>query len=765
MKKLVFARNLRTLVARAQRRSLGTYKVATVNAANYLQKINFDKLNMEHKPTPEQDKKEFFQNLQRMALEGPVFPGKVIDTLRQIPFDMDKNEIKWFANQLMKRSDHSANDLPFILDWARGTGTDISRLLDDQAFQEAKKWHEHLKGEEPTVLKYKTKKVVSNLSNGFTMVAVEDPDDLEVEGILMDHCVGDYCEIVSTGDSLVYSLRDSENLPHVTIDVREGGSVFQIKGKSNSDPISEKYQPYVLSWLLSEPKLKHWARIVQHWKLAQTPEYHEKITEYLHTDPQFLMTQMKRNGFNVDIARNILKSGNETVISEMFSEFAGDEHMTLISPELIAFGEKAKGLMLVEVASALHGIKEEEAKKLYKKALASKDSSIVLAVRRRAHGYFTNSDIVAALLTCTDDEAPDNAYEALDYLGPRYAKQLQPLIEKTKRVSILGQLYTDYGEILDLDSMLGNALNIEGARIKYAIVVNPKLKLTPKQYKQLIYPIADEAEPSFLFQVVGGFLTPINKNPEVLKLFQEAILLRAKDDSSAGMWPVLSELATIEGTDRKKISKFYLENADLMPLSGFISKMASSDIEGIPYHSLVERYTSLAVLGREIVRLSQMFPRVDKKNVPVEDLFMICLDGLMELDEPAYVVNALAAGRWYKDKKAVEKVQDYVFKVGDYLIMQQLVNVADTDLLDGKKIEEMLFDHIKKHPEADNYPLLVNHYTRMSDADPKRLEKYVDGLPDMKKELYSKLLEYLDKQKSVKAFVRIASGLRKALRG
>jgi hypothetical protein len=762
MKKLVLARKLLTLVARAQRRSLGTYKVATFNAAKYLQQLNFDKLNAEHKPTPEQDKKEFFQNLQRMALDGPVFPSKVIDTLRQVPFDMDKNEIKWFANQLMKQQGDTHYNLPFVLDWARGTGTDISRLSYDQAFKESQHWHEHLKGDGP-VGSYKTKKVVSKLSDGFTIVAIEDPDDLEVEGNLMGHCVGTYCDNVSSGHSKIFSLRDSKNQPHVTIEAQEF-TVTQIYGKENQPPVA-KYQKYILAWFLSEPKLKHWARIVSNWEIARTPEYQEKITEYLNTDPHFLMTQMQRNGFNVDIARNILKNGDETVVSEMLAEFAGDEYMTLISPELLAFGEKAEDLMLVEVASALHGINEEGSKKLYNKALASKNSIIVLSVRRRAHDYFTNSDIVAALLTCTDEEAPDNAYDALDYLGDRYAKQLQPLIEKIQKVSILGQFYTEYGDLLDLDSMLGNALTIEGSRIKYAIIVNPKLELTPKQYKQLIYPIVDEADSGFLFKIVGGFLKSRNKKPEVLQLFQDAILLRAKDDSSAGMWPVLSELTTLDGTDRKKISKFYLENADLMPLSGFISKMVGHDIEGIPYHSLVERYTSIAVSSQEIVRLSQLFPRVDKKNVPVEDLFMICLEGLMELEEPAYVVNALTAGKWYKDKKAVEKVQDYVFKVGDYLTMQKLVNVADMDLLDGKKIENMLFDHIKKHPEADNYPLLVNHYTRMSDADPKRLEKYVDGLSDMKKELYSKLLEYLDKQKSVKAFVRIASGLRKALRG
>jgi hypothetical protein len=34
----------------------------------------------------------------------------------------------------------------------------------------------------------------------------------------MGHCVGDYCEDVSTGDTLIYSLRDKSGGPHVTIE-------------------------------------------------------------------------------------------------------------------------------------------------------------------------------------------------------------------------------------------------------------------------------------------------------------------------------------------------------------------------------------------------------------------------------------------------------------------------------------------------------------------------------------------------------------------
>jgi hypothetical protein len=41
---------------------------------------------------------------------------------------------------------------------------------------------------------------------------------LTYEGDQMGHCVGDYCEDVSTGHTLIYSLRDKSGGPHVTIE-------------------------------------------------------------------------------------------------------------------------------------------------------------------------------------------------------------------------------------------------------------------------------------------------------------------------------------------------------------------------------------------------------------------------------------------------------------------------------------------------------------------------------------------------------------------
>jgi hypothetical protein len=49
-------------------------------------------------------------------------------------------------------------------------------------------------------------------------------DALKYEGETMGHCVGGYCPDVVEGRSKIYSLRDKKGQPHVTIEVKPGGT-------------------------------------------------------------------------------------------------------------------------------------------------------------------------------------------------------------------------------------------------------------------------------------------------------------------------------------------------------------------------------------------------------------------------------------------------------------------------------------------------------------------------------------------------------------
>jgi hypothetical protein len=86
-------------------------------------------------------------------------------------------------------------------------------------------------------------------------------NDLAREGELMGHCVGGYCDVVQSGGTSIYSLRDEKDFPHVTIEVSGNYDltqkahgpngqqlrVVQVQGKQDTEPIRE-YREKVDEW-------------------------------------------------------------------------------------------------------------------------------------------------------------------------------------------------------------------------------------------------------------------------------------------------------------------------------------------------------------------------------------------------------------------------------------------------------------------------------------------------------------------------------------
>jgi len=83
--------------------------------------------------------------------------------------------------------------------------------------------------------------------DGYRVVLLSSGRALAEEGERMRHCVGDYLERVSRGTDIL-SLRDPRDLPHVTIEVRGGRKVYQVKGKANA-PVAPRYRPYVIDFV------------------------------------------------------------------------------------------------------------------------------------------------------------------------------------------------------------------------------------------------------------------------------------------------------------------------------------------------------------------------------------------------------------------------------------------------------------------------------------------------------------------------------------
>jgi uncharacterized protein YjbI with pentapeptide repeats len=123
--------------------------------------------------------------------------------------------------------------------------------------------------------------VVMEFDDGYTIQALVTDRQLEVEGEVMGHCVGDYCQQVANAEVVILSLRDPKGKPHVTIewrpvqpggfvgdmpgadmvhdpaafiaapsleDFRKDGQFIQIRGKQNEMP-AEKYRPYVQAFV------------------------------------------------------------------------------------------------------------------------------------------------------------------------------------------------------------------------------------------------------------------------------------------------------------------------------------------------------------------------------------------------------------------------------------------------------------------------------------------------------------------------------------
>lgn len=107
-------------------------------------------------------------------------------------------------------------------------------------------WHKKMRSIERS---YRTDNVIADLSDGFKLVNVPK-EDAKAEGHAMGHCVGGYCERIATGRSMIMSIRDANNNPHATFELRpsiaqnENTSrdtlpeprywyIVQIKGKQN----------------------------------------------------------------------------------------------------------------------------------------------------------------------------------------------------------------------------------------------------------------------------------------------------------------------------------------------------------------------------------------------------------------------------------------------------------------------------------------------------------------------------------------------------
>lgn len=135
-----------------------------------------------------------------------------------------------------------------VLDWMRAdTGpslaSDWSKISVDQALEAEAKWVEAMsRAALKTDLEQADALGVSLMieipgkgpdkRSGWRWVEVRSRGALDREGALMRHCVGSYAEDVSTGNKAVFSLRDPDNKPRLTLEAQQG-RLTQLKAFAN----------------------------------------------------------------------------------------------------------------------------------------------------------------------------------------------------------------------------------------------------------------------------------------------------------------------------------------------------------------------------------------------------------------------------------------------------------------------------------------------------------------------------------------------------
>lgn len=141
-------------------------------------------------------------------------------------------------------------ELQLIIDWALESRTDIMQLDFEEALRQQEEWHQKIAAiTEGNIIKIpdvNQDRVIYITKDKRFFLYVLDVSDLTYEGTMMNHCVkgNSYKTKVKTKKSIILSLRDINNKPHVTLEIaisknkkgEHSGRVIQQYGKANQIP-------------------------------------------------------------------------------------------------------------------------------------------------------------------------------------------------------------------------------------------------------------------------------------------------------------------------------------------------------------------------------------------------------------------------------------------------------------------------------------------------------------------------------------------------
>lgn len=226
---------------------LGKPVYADTQAVDYLKQLNLKQLQKMNKPTNGQNPREFYQNLQEQAAEGPLFSSNTLAQISRLP-QLTKPQTKFIATQMEEKKIAPAYSLRPVADFISQTNPPLSSW--GELVKGSDQWHKELaqeaKSQKTEMSEAEDANIVYKYADGWYVLNLTTSQECTEEGAAMGHCVGGYGKDVEEGKTQILSLRDPKNRPHVTIEVRDG-KVMQVYGKANAIPI--KYLDKVKEFL------------------------------------------------------------------------------------------------------------------------------------------------------------------------------------------------------------------------------------------------------------------------------------------------------------------------------------------------------------------------------------------------------------------------------------------------------------------------------------------------------------------------------------
>lgn len=164
----------------------------------------------------------------------------------------------WISKEVKKNHDiiNRITDIRLIVDWASETNADIFRYDFDEAYRTQADWHEEMRRkyeiERIDIPEIDEDRVIFRFSDKEHFLYLLNQEDLKHEGAAMGHCVGgqNYKSKIKNKQSLIFSIRDRKNMPHVTIEIDvKSRTMLQKFGKGNKQPI-QKYNDMIFEYAL-----------------------------------------------------------------------------------------------------------------------------------------------------------------------------------------------------------------------------------------------------------------------------------------------------------------------------------------------------------------------------------------------------------------------------------------------------------------------------------------------------------------------------------